>query len=55
MYGMLVLIHVLAATVWTGGHLVLSTVVLPRVLREKDPEALLRFEAPTSASACPPL
>ena len=44
MYGMLVLIHVLAATVWTGGHLVLSTVVLPRVLKEKDPGALLRFE-----------
>jgi len=44
MYGVILLLHVLAATIWTGGHIVLSTVVLPRVLRERSPEQLLRFE-----------
>jgi putative copper export protein len=45
MYGVLLLLHVLAATVWTGGHLVLSLVVLPRVLRERSAAELLRFES----------
>ena len=44
MYGLLLLLHILAATIWTGGHIVLSTVVLPRALRERSPESLLRFE-----------
>jgi putative copper export protein len=38
-------VHVLAATIWTGGHIVLAAVVLPRVLRDRAPEDLLRFEA----------
>ncbi len=38
-------VHVLAATIWTGGHIVLATVVLPRVLRNRAPEDLLKFEA----------
>ncbi|WP_259733678.1 hypothetical protein [Synechococcus sp. CS-1331] len=29
----LVIVHALAATVWTGGHLVLDLGVLPRALR----------------------
>lgn len=45
MYGILLLLHILAATVWTGGHIVLSVVVLPRVLRERSPEQLLNFES----------
>ena len=45
MYGILFLLHILAATVWTGGHLVLALAVLPRVLREKSPSELLRFES----------
>jgi putative copper export protein len=45
MYGFLLLLHVLAATIWTGGHLVLALAVLPRVLREKSPSELLRFES----------
>lgn len=44
MYGLLVFAHVLAACVWAGGHLVLAVAVLPRVLREKDVQGLLRFE-----------
>ncbi|NMP30060.1 copper resistance protein CopD [Thalassotalea sp. M1531] len=45
MYGTLLLLHILAATIWTGGHIVLSCVVLPRVLKERSPEQLLRFES----------
>ena len=45
MYGMFLLLHVLSATVWTGGHLVLALTILPRVLREKSPAELLRFES----------
>lgn len=39
------MIHLLAATIWTGGHIVLSVVVLPQVLREKSPSSLLAFES----------
>lgn len=45
LYGWLVLLHVLAALIWTGGHIVLSAVVLPRVLRERSVEQLLAFES----------
>lgn len=44
MFGILLLIHVLGATIWTGGHLVLALTVLPKVLRERSPAELLRFE-----------
>ena len=45
MYGAVLLLHVLGATVWTGGHLVLAATVLPRVLRERSPAKLLEFES----------
>ncbi len=45
MYRYVFLLHVLAATVWTGGHLVLAATVLPRALRARDPRVLLDFEA----------
>jgi putative copper export protein len=45
MYGLILLLHVLAATVWTGGHLVLALTILPRVLKERSPSELLRFES----------
>jgi len=45
MSGLLLLLHILAATIWTGGHIVLSTVILPRVLRERSADELLRFES----------
>ncbi len=44
MYSYIVLLHVLAATVWTGGHLVLASTVLPRALKARSPEILLEFE-----------
>jgi putative copper export protein len=42
---LLVALHVLAATVWTGGHLVLALTVLPRALRASDPALLHQFES----------
>lgn len=44
MYHAILFVHLLAATVWTGGHLVLATTVLPRALRARDPRILLDFE-----------
>ncbi len=44
MYALMLFLHVLGATVWTGGHLVLALTWLPHVLRERSPEQLLRFE-----------
>ena len=44
MYALMLFLNVLGATVWTGGHLVLALTWLPRVLRERSPEQLLRFE-----------
>jgi len=44
MYDLALLVHILAATVWTGGHLVLALTILPRALRENDIAFLSRFE-----------
>lgn len=44
MYKYALLLHLLCATIWTGGHLVLATTVLPRALRARDPRILQDFE-----------
>ena len=38
-------VHVLAATVWAGGHLVLSLSVLPKALRAGNPQIVHDFES----------
>ena len=43
-FPLLVTVHALAATVWTGGHLVLDLGVLPRALRERSAGAIRSFE-----------
>ncbi len=40
----LILLHVLGATIWAGGHLILSLGFLPRALREKDITIIVNFE-----------
>lgn len=45
MYRLLVVLHLLGATVWVGGHLVLSLVVLPRALGARDPSIVREFES----------
>jgi putative copper export protein len=43
-FPLLVIVHALAATVWTGGHLALDLGVLPRALRAQSAEAIRSFE-----------
>lgn len=43
-FKILVLLHTLSATIWTGGHLVLAIMVLPKALRKKEPELIENFE-----------
>ncbi|WP_370979358.1 CopD family protein [Agaribacterium sp. ZY112] len=45
MYGVLLLLHLIAACIWTGGHIVLSVVVLPAVLKNRSAKQLLDFES----------
>jgi putative copper export protein len=45
MFKIALILHILGATVWAGGHLVLSLTVLPRALRQRDPDILSSFEA----------
>ncbi len=40
----LVLLHVLGATIWAGGHLILSIGFLPKALKGKDIGIILDFE-----------
>jgi putative copper export protein len=44
-YRLLVVLHLLGAAVWVGGHLVLSLVVLPRALRARDASIVREFES----------
>jgi putative copper export protein len=45
LFPFLVIVHALAATVWTGGHLLLDLGVLPIALRESSAERVRFFEA----------
>lgn len=45
MYRALVVFHLLGASVWVGGHLVLALAVLPRALRASDAALVRDFEA----------
>jgi len=44
MFGFILLLHLLGATVWTGGHLILASVILPRALKHRDVEGIRNFE-----------
>ena len=37
-------LHILAATVWTGGHLILAIAILPQILKKRDVKGLIDFE-----------
>lgn len=52
---LLILLHVLGAAVWAGGHLVLALVVLPRARRASDPRIVKEFEAGYERLAMPAL
>ncbi|WP_421658270.1 CopD family protein [Leptothermofonsia sp. ETS-13] len=44
LFKLLVILHTLGATVWTGGHLVLAVTVLPQALKHRDPDRIHQFE-----------
>ncbi|MGF1737068.1 CopD family protein [Photobacterium satsumensis] len=44
MFGLLLSLHIISATIWTGGHIVLSLVILPSVLKHRNPQQLTDFE-----------
>ena len=44
MHHFLFIIHLLSATIWVGGHLLLSIAYLPPALKSKDPEVIRGFE-----------
>ena len=37
-------LHILAATIWTGGHLILSIAILPGILKNREVKGLIDFE-----------
>ncbi len=41
----IILIHIIAATIWTGGHLVLAIGFLPKALKNQDPGIIDFFES----------
>lgn len=45
MYKLLVALHLFGASIWIGGHVVLSAAVLPRALARNDPSIVRDFEA----------
>ncbi len=44
MYPAIVAIHLIAATIWTGGHIVLFFAVLLPALKNRDPARITAFE-----------
>lgn len=42
---LVVFIHILAATIWTGGHLILTLTFLPKALRKNDFNIIESFES----------
>lgn len=44
MFNYILIMHLLGATVWTGGHLILVSVILPKAVLTADIDTLLQFE-----------
>lgn len=41
---LLLIIHLLCASIWIGGHILLCVAYLPKALKEKDPNIILNYE-----------
>jgi putative copper export protein len=55
MYKYVILLHILGATIWTGGHLILSILILPKALKNKSVEIMQNFEGPYEKIGIPAL
>lgn len=51
----LILFHLIGACVWVGGHLVLALSVLPKALKEGDPNVIRDFEEQLERMGIPAL
>lgn len=45
MFAIALLLHVIAASIWIGGHLMLSLVILPQAFKQNSVSELLAFES----------
>ena len=54
-YKVLVILHLIGAATWLGGHIVLVRVILPAALRQRDPKPVLDFERAYARVALPAL
>lgn len=45
MYKLSLTLHIIAASIWAGGHIVLALGFLPKALKEKDPGVIQFFES----------
>ncbi len=45
MYITLIVLHLIFATIWIGGHLILLISILPKAIKEKNSQFLLNFES----------
>ncbi len=55
MYKHFLILHILAATIWAGGHLVLAVTILPKALRRNAPELVFEFDSGFERIAIPAL
>ncbi len=55
MYKYFLILHILAATIWAGGHLVLTLTILPKALRRNAPELVFEFDSGFERIAIPAL
>lgn len=55
MYRLLIALHLLGASIWIGGHILLTAVILPQALRRRDPAIVLNFENGFERIALPAL
>ena len=51
----LIILHILGACVWAGGHLVLAITILPRAWKDRNPEVIRNFETPYERIGMPSL
>lgn len=54
-YYVILTLHLVGAAIWTGGHIVLASRVLPRALREKKADIVRAFEEPYESIGMPAL
>lgn len=54
-YGGLVVLHLIGACVWTGGHLILSCWILPQAAKTRDASLVYRLESAYNAIGIPAL